>query len=70
MESIDAGYLEATWRYTGLSEILASPLHQRKKAKLGETPTKSTPQKSLAEYRAVAFNEAAGEDTVNNESNT
>lgn len=42
-----------------------------KKAKLGETPTRSTPQKSLAEYLAAAFNEAAGEDTVNNnQSNT
>lgn len=41
-----------------------------KRAKLGETPTKSTPQKCLAEYLAAAFNEAAGEDSVNNESNT
>ncbi|CAN4092365.1 unnamed protein product [Withania somnifera] len=41
-----------------------------KKAKLGETPTKSTPQQSLAEYLAAAFNEAAGEDTGNNESGT
>lgn len=37
-----------------------------KKAKLGETPTRFTPQKNLAEYLAAAFNEAAGEDTVNN----
>lgn len=41
-----------------------------KKGKLGESPTKSTPQQSLAEYLAAAFNEAAGEDTVNNESGT
>lgn len=41
-----------------------------KKAKLGETPTKSTLQQSLAEYLAAAFNEAAGEDAVNNESGT
>lgn len=42
-----------------------------KRAKLGETPTKFTPHKSLAEYLAAAFNEAAGEDTVNdNESNS
>ncbi|KAF3623579.1 protein SICKLE [Capsicum chacoense] len=41
-----------------------------KKAKLGETPTKFTPQQSLAEYLAAAFNEAAGEDAVNNESGT
>ncbi|MCE3051800.1 hypothetical protein HAX54_050819 [Datura stramonium] len=41
-----------------------------KKVKLGETPTKSTLQQSLAEYLAAAFNEAAGEDAVNNESGT
>ncbi|XP_059279607.1 protein SICKLE-like [Lycium ferocissimum] len=41
-----------------------------KKAKLGETPTKSTPGESLAEYLAAAFSEAIGEDIVNNESGT
>ncbi|KAJ8551116.1 hypothetical protein K7X08_000486 [Anisodus acutangulus] len=41
-----------------------------KKAKLGETPTKSTPQQGLAEYLAAAFNEAAGKDAVNNEPGT
>ncbi|KAK4352311.1 hypothetical protein RND71_027829 [Anisodus tanguticus] len=41
-----------------------------KKAKLEETPTTSAPQQSLAEYLAAAFDEAAGDDTVNNESGT
>nr|XP_016483246.1 PREDICTED: uncharacterized protein LOC107803959 isoform X2 [Nicotiana tabacum] len=41
-----------------------------KKAKLGETPTESTPQQSVAEYLAAAFTEAASKDTVNDESGT